>query len=250
MLHILTPLFRYSYLEKIYESLPKNDDIRWHIAKSNSRPALNFEFIDDTRITVYSLDCDDTDVEFKRNFMFDKVKDGFFYLLDDDTIFLEACYELFKEIEKDSTIKMAIANQILFSKVLIQKAILPLIEPIYGGGIDSGMVICHSSVLKKVKWENVDFAPNDYYLWYKCYQLLGRENTKIYQKEISYYNYFEAKIRIRKNLFGFRIKIDINSPFTVIIYSEFHWLKRWLRQKLHIKRMDNSFPYNKNIKAL
>jgi hypothetical protein len=37
MLHIVTALYRPELLDKIYKSIPKHKDIRWHVAKSNER---------------------------------------------------------------------------------------------------------------------------------------------------------------------------------------------------------------------
>ena len=36
-LHIITPLYRFNLLEQVYNSIPMNDDIIWHISKSNKR---------------------------------------------------------------------------------------------------------------------------------------------------------------------------------------------------------------------
>ena len=68
MLHIITPLYRFENLEQIYNSILINDDITWHISKSNRREELNNDFIKtDKRIKIYNCDCEDTDTTIKRN---------------------------------------------------------------------------------------------------------------------------------------------------------------------------------------
>ena len=88
MLHIITPLYRFNLLEQIYNSILMNDDIIWHISKSNKREELDYDFLKkDKRIKLYNIDCDDNEIYKKRNVVFDNIKDGYFCFLDDDTIF-------------------------------------------------------------------------------------------------------------------------------------------------------------------
>ena len=57
MLHIVTPLYRYELLEKVYRSIPKHADIVWHIAKTSRREQLTNSFItEDSRIRLYEID--------------------------------------------------------------------------------------------------------------------------------------------------------------------------------------------------
>ena len=44
-LHIITPLYRFDLLEKVYNSILINDDIIWHISKSKYREDLNYDFL-------------------------------------------------------------------------------------------------------------------------------------------------------------------------------------------------------------
>ena len=69
----------------------------WHIAKTSRRPRLGNVFLEtDSRIRLYEIDCVDTDIVAKRNAIFDRIRDGYFFLLDDDTICVEAMYEVYK----------------------------------------------------------------------------------------------------------------------------------------------------------
>ena len=63
VLHIITALYRFEYLEKIYDSINVNDDLIWHISKSNKREDLTNDFIKtetDGRVRI-------TKVEFMEN---------------------------------------------------------------------------------------------------------------------------------------------------------------------------------------
>ena len=99
MLHIITPLYRFENLEQIYNSILINDDITWHISKSNRREELNNDFIKtDKRIKIYN--CEDTDTTIKRNEVLSEIKSGYFCFLDDDTILHENMYIKYKECEE------------------------------------------------------------------------------------------------------------------------------------------------------
>jgi len=88
MLHIITPLWRFENLEDVYNSILMNEDITWHIGKSNKREELNHDFIKkDKRIKVYEVDCEDTQGFKKRNAALNQINSGYFCFLDDDTIF-------------------------------------------------------------------------------------------------------------------------------------------------------------------
>ena len=76
-----------------YSSIFKNDDITWHISKTSRNPDPDYEFIkSDKMIKLYNVDCDDTDTTAKRNAVLEKIKDGYFCFLDDDTVFHENMY--------------------------------------------------------------------------------------------------------------------------------------------------------------
>ena len=67
-LHIITPLYRFNLLEQVYNSILMNDDITWHISKSNKREELDYDFLKkDKRIRLYNVDCEDTDTIVYRN---------------------------------------------------------------------------------------------------------------------------------------------------------------------------------------
>ena len=62
-LHIITPAYRFENLELIYNSILMNDDIIWHISKSNKREDINFDFIKkDDRVKIYNVDCEDNEI--------------------------------------------------------------------------------------------------------------------------------------------------------------------------------------------
>ena len=85
MLHIITPLYRFNLIEKVYGSIFRNDDITWHISYSNKRVLPDLPFLkNNNQIKIYPVDCEDSDTTSKRNAILSKIKDGYFCFLDDE----------------------------------------------------------------------------------------------------------------------------------------------------------------------
>ncbi|MFC0182295.1 hypothetical protein ACFFJX_06860 [Pseudarcicella hirudinis] len=208
MLHIATPLFRYEYLEQIYESIPKNEDIIWHISKIKERPALTFDFLADPRVRVYECDCLDTDTVTKRNVIFDQIKDGYFCLLDDDTVFEQEMYNVYKSFSEKQFKGMVIGAQKFSSGKIRLKPTYPH-NGTFKLTIDTGMILSNFTVLNKVRWEFSETIPNDAHFWYRCYQFYGKELTILIPDTISLYNKFAPFTRIKKQIFGRQIRFEI-----------------------------------------
>lgn len=186
MLHIVTPLFRYKNLPLIYSSIPKNDDITWHLAKTSRRPILNHDFIEsDPRIKVYEIDCEDADLITKRNTIFSGIKDGHFHLLDDDTIFYQPMYDIY--LKYKDFIGMVIGKQLSKNMNIRLAQNYPRL-----GAIDAGNVLCHSSILDRVKWEErkglEKYRCRDFIFWDNCFSIFGNEKTILIPDAISIYN--------------------------------------------------------------
>ena len=182
MLHIQTPLYRYENLEKVYNSIPKHEDITWHVSKVKSRETPSSPIWEDKRVKLYNIDCKDSDTITKRNTSFAEMKDGWFHLLDDDTLFNMNMYNFYKSIKDDGT-KMYVG----FQNDKNGKTRLTPFFPVCGY-IDSGNVLCHTSLLKDVKWHQFRNEPKDCVFWKKCYQVLGEKNLKFVKLVISDYN--------------------------------------------------------------
>jgi hypothetical protein len=188
MLHIITPLYRYENLPKIYSSIPKYDDIVWHISKTSRREKLTYDFIkSDHRIKVYETDCEDNDLFVKRNIVFDSIKEGHFHLLDDDTVFYKPMYSVYKKY--NNFIGMIIGKQLLKNMTIRLDENYP--KYCY---IDTGNVLCHSSVLSKVRWEYREGYGNDFVFWDNCFKIFGKKKTILMPKSISIYNKLNKKI--------------------------------------------------------
>lgn len=186
MLHIITPLYRYKNLSKIYSSIPPNEDIVWHIAKTSKRNKLTDSFLaSDSRIKIYEIDCADNDLITKRNTVFDEIKSGHFHLLDDDTLFYKSMYDVYKDYE--DFIGMIIGQQIYKSNRTRLNASYPI-----RGYIDAGNVLCHSSILNQVRWEERKgyeaFNCKDFIFWKSCFNIFGKSNTILIPDVISVYN--------------------------------------------------------------
>ena len=195
------------------------------------------EFIGkDQRITVYSIDCRDTDIISKRNAVFEKIKDGFFYLLDDDTILINNVYTLYKEFYSKGFRGMIIGDQIKwdFEKTKFMKAPFPSEDP-SKTKLDTGMVIASSDVLEYVQWSDVEPNANygrDFLFWSKCFSYFGPENVVMCNKVINFFNFYAPLVRIRKRVLGLAFAIDIYNPHLAKFYTSIQTIKNWLLFKI------------------
>jgi hypothetical protein len=193
MLNIITPLYRFDLLKKVYNSILFNDDIRWHISKSTCREKLNYDFLKtDKRIILYNVDCVDSDTTMKRNTVFENIKDGYFCLLDDDTIFHENMYMKYLECKDNNYIGMVVGQQLNINNSIRLRASKPLF-----GKIDTGNVISHYSCLTECKWPKTHIPKvnqKDFLFWDSVYKFYN-EKCELWNQPISYYN----KLNNQKN---------------------------------------------------
>jgi hypothetical protein len=186
MLHIITPLYRFNLLEQVYNSILMNDDITWHISKSNKREELDYDFLKkDKRIKLYNIDCDDNEIYKKRNVVFDNIKDGYFCFLDDDTIFHENMYMKYLECVEHNFRGMLVGEQIDKDG----KLRLIASKPVFGR-IDTGNVLSHYSCLSECRWPNKHIKgvnEKDFLFWDSVFEFYGKK-CAIWNQPISYYN--------------------------------------------------------------
>jgi hypothetical protein len=185
-LHIITPLFRFENLEKVYNSIWMDLDIIWHISKSNKRESLEESFIkQDKRIKIYNVDCEDNDTTKKRNAVLKNLKTGYFCFLDDDTLFHENMYPKYIECVDNNFKGMLIGEQIYPNGELRLIA-----GPPKQNATDTGNVICHTSCLETCVWpdEHLDgIIQKDFLFWDSVYNFYGKK-CAISNTPISYYN--------------------------------------------------------------
>lgn len=212
MLHLVTPLFRYELLEQVYRSVPPHDDIVWHIAKTSRRGPLDHPFVaSDPRIRLYDIDCDDADIVTKRNTVFDAITEGYFYLLDDDTICLDEMYRVYREYRAAGFVGMIVGG------TNMNRARTPSLDPARNR-IDTGAVICHHSVLGHVRWAWSARYARDRLFWSRCFAHFGPERTVVLNRTIAAYNHLGPLVRVRKRLLSFQVAWDIHSPFVARCY--------------------------------
>lgn len=183
MLHLVTPLYRFNNVERIYESISQYPDVKWHMGKSREK-SYTSPYPEDPRVVIYDVDCADSDAVKKRNFALSQVKDGYFHLLDDDTTLHPNMYNLYKQMEELKYEGMVIGKQIEKNNKLRLKE-LP--HPVYCF-VDAGNVLCHHSAIEyilKTPDKNIRLAP-DYNLWEKAYIFFGKCNMT--EDVISIYN--------------------------------------------------------------
>jgi len=210
MLHLVTPLYNFDLLPKVYKTIPPHKDIIWHIAVSSNREKIPYSFVyTDQRIKLYEIDCADNDTTTKRNSVFETIKEGYFYLLDDDTVFVPQLYQLYLQTAAEDFRGMVVGNQTHYLyKNNFKKAIYPTTHP-ETTHIDSGMALCYHTVLSKVRWER-DCFPRDFTFWSNCYRFFDDENTKTVNQTISIYNAL-GLIKLDKKFLFFRIKFNITN---------------------------------------
>lgn len=227
MLHLVTPLFRYDLLPRVYESLPPHDDVVWHLAKTSRRPPLTHAFIaGDPRIRVYDIDCDDADIVTKRNTVFAAITDGYFYLLDDDTICVDELYRVYREYSAAGFEGMIVGGSNL------NGARQPTTDPALNR-LDTGAVICFHAVLRHVQWAwSRDYA-RDRLFWSRCFAFYGPERTVVVDRTIAAYNHLGPLVRVRKQVLGHAIACDIYRPWIARAYllaaDARHHARRWAK---------------------
>jgi hypothetical protein len=224
MLHVVTPWFRYELLPKVYATLPPAADVTWHLVKTSRRPTPPHAFLaGDSRVRVHDIDCDDADIVAKRNAAFDAIADGYLYLLDDDTVFLDAVYRTYRALAAEGFDGMAIGHTTL------RRAWWPSLDPA-ANQIDAGAVVCHHAVLRHVRWETHPTVARDVWFWTRCFAHLGPSRTRLVDERLSIYNHFGPKLRIRKRLLGVPIAWDVGSAWLAKCYILAAALKRRFRQ--------------------
>ncbi|MEP7117189.1 MAG: hypothetical protein ABI880_06395 [Acidobacteriota bacterium] len=223
MLHIVTPLFRHELLDRVYRSLPPHDDVVWHLVTSSRRPAPDHPFLRaDPRIRVYAIDCDDADIVAKRNTAFAAIRDGYFYLLDDDTLCLPELYRVYAEYSA-----AGFEGMIVGSTTMV-RARLPSLDPAVNR-LDAGAVLCSQSVLRTVHWQWSADYPRDRLFWTACFAHFGPGRTVVVDRTISAYNALGALVRVRKRWLGWQIAWDIKQPQVARVYLMLAEARRHVR---------------------
>ena len=228
MLHIVTPLFRYELLERVYQSIPPHDDIVWHLAKTSRRPPLDHAFVArDARIRIHDIDCDDTDIVTKRNAMFAAITDGYFYLLDDDTICLDEMYQVYREQCDAGFEGMIVGGSNL------NRARQPSTDPVLNR-LDTGAAICFHAVLRHVSWAwSAEYA-RDRLFWSRCFAFYGPERTVVVDRTIAAYNHLGPLVRVRKRILGRALAWDIRHGWIARAYllaaDARHHARRWAKR--------------------
>jgi hypothetical protein len=227
MLHVVTPWFRYELLPRVYATLPPHDDLTWHLVKTSRRPTPAHPFLSaDPRVRLHEVDGDDADIVAKRNAAFAHVTGGYFYLLDDDTVFLDAVYRTYRRLAGERFDGMAIGHTSL------RRARWPSPDP-SANQLDAGAVICHHGVLDHVRWETHPTVARDVWFWTRCFAHLGPARTRLVDETLSIYNHFGPTLRVRKRLLGRTVTWDVHSVWLAKCYILAASAKRRLRAWRH-----------------
>lgn len=223
MLHIVTPWFRHDLLPAVYATLPPHEDITWHLVKTSRRPTPPHPCLStDRRLRLHDTDCDDADIVAKRNAAFAHIADGYFYLLDDDTIFIDAVYRTYRRLADEGFDGMVIGHTTL------RRARRPSPDPA-ANQLDAGAVVCHHGVLRHLRWETHPAVARDVWFWTRCSTLLGPARTRVIDETLSVYNHFGPKLRVRKRVLGVPLAWDIHSAWLARCYIRAAASKRRLR---------------------
>lgn len=241
MFHIITIQSRIKFLEEIYRTIPQNDDIMWHIAKSRHTAPLKGNFCTDKRVKIYEVDCLDSDPVGKINHVFDHISEGFFFVLDDDTIFLESAYKVYKKYCVGTFKGMVVGQQKYANNAFLFRNRCKISADPGVSAVDTGMVICHHSILEHLRWKTEKYYGDDQRFWSACYAHFGQAKVIRAKEVISYYNFFETKVKVRKKIGSLKITWDINNPILVKGYFALSVLPRIIR-RLTKKKQLNNFP--------
>lgn len=186
MLHIITPLYRFDLIEKVYNSIPMEDNVFWHVSYSSKRELPDLTFLkNNNQIKIYPVDCEDSDTASKRNTILSKIKDGYFCFLDDDTIFHENMYMKYLQCINQNFKGMIIGRQINKD----DKLRLHASKPVFGR-IDTGNVISHHECLKECVWPKTHVEgvnQKDFLFWDSVFNYYGKK-CGIWNQTISVYN--------------------------------------------------------------
>lgn len=197
MLHIITPLYRFENLERIYNSIFMDEDITWHISKSNLREEPNFEFIKtDKRIKIYNVDCLDEEAFKKRQHVLEKIDSGYFCFLDDDTLFHENMYVKYKECLENNFIGMVVGQQVMGDGYIRLTPSIPIYKH-----IDVGNVLSHTNCLSQCKWPSAHIPSvnqKDFLFWESVYYFYNKK-CELWESPISYYNKLNPNNPKQKN---------------------------------------------------
>ena len=193
MLHIITPLYRFDLIEKVFASIPMNDDVLWHISYSTKRELPKLSILDNNKqIKIYPVDCEDNDTTSKRNVILKQIRDGYFCFLDDDTIFHENMYIKYLECINHNFKGMLVGEQYDKNNKLRVIATKPVLHQ-----IDTGNVLCHNSCLTECIWPK-EYIPGvnqrDFLFWDSVYNYYGKKCT-IWNQPISFYNKLSTKLK-------------------------------------------------------
>ncbi len=136
-------------------------------------------------IKLYNVDCDDTDTTAKRNTVLEKIKDGYFCFLDDDTIFHENMYIKYLECTENNFRGMIVGEQTDTNGKLRLIASFPVYSK-----IDTGNVVSHYKCLEVCKWPSYHqpgINQKDFLFWDSVYNYYDKK-CGIWNQPISFYN--------------------------------------------------------------
>lgn len=250
MLHIITRAYRFDLLKPMFDSLPKVDDIHWHISKSKHREDIVYDFLKSPNITIYNVDCLDTDRTTKTNHVFDHIKDGYFCLLDDDTIFHHSMYDAYKICESHKFIGMVMGNQLNEDNTVRLIAQEPT-----AGKVDTGQCLAHFNCLSEVKWSHKDTRARDFIFWNDVYHFYNKLCIFM-NKPISWYNKSVKRVLLLlyKASDDHIKRLQLIAPsWTIFSTTDFEEAKKWMGEAEIVMGNHNlceTLPYQKRLVLL
>lgn len=189
MLNIITIAYRHDFLKPLYDSIPKNHDVKWWICTTMGRKVD----IVDKQVTVINLDISDdiSTWDIRLNTILDLITEGYVQVVDEDTLYHYNAYNLYKKA-LELNIDTVIGDQFWYNgkiRLLAQKPLATY--------IDTGSVITKIHTIRdnEILWKSSIQHP-DYHFWQKVWDV---SNTRLIVPEpISYYN---AQLKQEKDLY-------------------------------------------------
>jgi len=183
-LNLITPLWRgVENLKRLAESIPDYNDIRWIVVKADSY-LLDIDLSVYPNLHLVSLNIEDSrdNIHIKVNAAIDYMQPGHFYGLDDDTLFCQNTYKVWKRY--GAQYKMIMGSQWLDTGGWRQGQVPAR------GVTDGAQALIDSAIVQRIRLGNqVADGCSDGTLLVNCWNECTDEDRLITDEIVSYYNF-------------------------------------------------------------
>ena len=183
MLNLITSSYRPEYLDRVYASIPKRDDVRWIIIKNESFTLPQFERT--PNITMANGLEGLENLHIKANLGISLCDPGLVQFLDEDTEFNDETYEMYQTYKE--YYKLIIGKQVIwFEDKFVTRCESQIPEC---GKVDGGQALIHTDILKHIKLKPLNESPcADGNFLKECWDFCDHQSRILTNQVISKYN--------------------------------------------------------------